>query len=188
MLEIFIPESEMWDEKKQEFLPIKGITLQLEHSLVSLSKWESKWCIPYLGKKGVKEERTDEQVIDYIRFMTITQNVKPETYFKLTNLNALTIKDYINAPMTATWFNEKGLVGASSKSNETVTAEVIYYWMIAQNIPMECQKWHLNRLLTLIRVCSIKNNPPKRKVSTTDTMAQRRALNESRRAQLNSKG
>jgi hypothetical protein len=189
MLEISITNPEMWDEEKQEFLPTKTTTIQLEHSLVSLSKWEAKWSIPFLGKNGAKEEKTNEQIIDYIRCMTITQNVKPNIYLKLTNANFLTVKEYIEASMTATWFSEKGLVGAASRPNETVTAEIIYYWMIAQNIPMECQKWHLNRLLTLIRVCSIKNAPPKqRKTSQKDTIAQRRALNESRRAQLNSKG
>jgi hypothetical protein len=189
MLEIYVPGKELWDEGKQEFLNEKGQLLQLEHSLVSLSKWESKWCIPFLGKNGVKDEKTDEQVIDYIRCMTVTQNVKPEIYLNLTNFILLQVKNYIDLPMTATWFNEKNQPGLAAPKKETVTAEVIYYWMIAQNIPMECQKWHLNRLLTLIRVCNLKNNPPKKnKTSKKDMLAQRRALNESRRSQLNSKG
>jgi hypothetical protein len=188
MLEIFVPGQEFWDEEKQEFISTKGTTLQFEHSLVSLSKWESKWCIPFLGKNGVKEEKTDEQVIDYIRCMTVTQNVKPDTYSFLTSDLLIQVKEYIDAPMTATWFNERTPASVASKPKETVTAEVIYYWMIAQNIPMECQKWHLNRLLTLIRVCGIKNNPPKGKMSKKEMLANRKALNESRRTQLNSKG
>lgn len=189
MLELYIPGKELWDEEKQEFLNEKGQILQLEHSLVSLSKWESKWHTPFLGKNGVKEEKNDEQIIDYIKCMTITQNVKSETYLNLTDYLLIQVKEYIDSPMTATWFNERTPTGAAGSKKETVTAEVIYYWMIAQNIPMECQKWHLNRLLTLIRVCSIKNSPPnKQKMSKKEMLANRRTLNESRRAQLNSKG
>ena len=188
MLEIFIPGQEFWDDEKQEFINTKGTNLQLEHSLVSLSKWESKWQIPFLGKNGVREEKTHEQIIDYIFCMTITQNIKQDVYSNLTNDLLVKIKDYIDSPMTATWFNERTLGGTAGKPKETITAELIYYWMIAQNIPMECQKWHLNRLLTLIRVCSIKSNPQKQKMSKKEMLANRRALNESRRAQLNSRG
>jgi len=188
MLEIHIPGRELWDDEAEVFITEKGQTIQLEHSLVSLSKWESKWQTPFLGKNGVEEEKTNEQIFDYIRCMTITQNVKPETYSNLPDSILLQIKEYIDSKMTATWFSERGLVGAASSKKETVTAEIIYYWMIAQNIPMECQKWHLNRLLTLIRVCSIKNNPPKQKMSKKNILANQRALNASRRAQLNSEG
>lgn len=180
MLQITVPASESWDESKQEFINTKEQTLQLEHSLVSLSKWESKWCKSFFSKK----EKTTEETIDYIKFMTLTQNVKPEVYSNLTNENIRQINEYIEAPMTATYFSkeEKGKV-----NNETVTAELIYYWMIALNIPFECQKWHLNRLLTLIRVCNVKNQPPK-KMSKSSILSRNAALNAARRQQLNTRG
>lgn len=179
MLDIIVPGIEFWDEKKEEFIKEKTQILQLEHSLVSLAKWESKWCKPFLDK----DDKTTEQVLDYIRCMTITQNVKSDVYDRLTSKIFDTIKIYIDAPMTATRFRKE----QSKKNNEIITAEIIYYWMIAQNIPTEYQKWHLNRLLTLIRVCGIKNSPPK-KMGRKAMLAERKALNEQRRAQLNTKG
>ena len=180
MLRITVPATEQWDELKQEFVSTKEQTLQLEHSLVSLSKWESKWCKAFLGKSG----KTYEETIDYIKCMTLTQNVDPAIYNNLTDENIRQVNEYIEAPMTATYFNEdKNAKG----SRETITAELIYYWMIALNIPFECQKWHLNRLITLIRVCNIKNAPPK-KMSKRDIMSRNAQLNAARRKQLNTKG
>ena len=180
MLEIVIPETEQWDEVKQEFISTKEQTLKLEHSLVSLSKWESKWCQPFLSKK----EKTVEQTIDYIKCMTLTQNVDPNVYNLLTKDNILKINEYISAPMTATTFHQENKGGGNG---ELITSELIYYWMVSLNIPFECQKWHLNRLFTLIKVCSIKNQPPK-KMSKKDIMSRNAALNAARRKQLNSKG
>lgn len=180
MLTITIPATELFDEKTQTFFSTKEQTLQLEHSLVSLSKWESKWCKPFLSK----DEKTLAETIDYIKCMTITQNVDPNTYNFLSKSNIEEINGYIGAPMTATTFYEDP---QGSGRKETVTSELIYYWMIALNIPMECQKWHLNRLLTLIRVCNIKNSPPK-KMAKGDIMRRNAALNAARRQQLNSKG
>ena len=180
MLQIVIPPSELWDESKQEFINFKGQTLQLEHSLVSVSKWEAKWCKTFLSRK----EKTYEETIDYIKCMTITQNVSPDVYGYLTNENIEAINTYISAPMTATWFsNEK----STGMNREQVTSELIYYWMIALNIPFECQKWHLNRLLTLIRVCNIKSQSPK-KMSRSELLSRNAALNAARRKQLNSRG
>lgn len=180
MLEITIPATELWDERNEEFITAKEQTLRLEHSLVSLSKWESKWCKPFLSKTN----KTDEEIIDYVRCMTLTQNVPDEVYRCLTDDNIRKINEYIDAPMTATWFHEDKAKGTS---REQTTSELIYYWMIALNIPFECQKWHLNRLLTLIRVCNIKNQPPK-KMSKRDIMSRNAALNAARRKQLNTKG
>ena len=180
MLEITIPAVEKWDPMNQEFINTKEQTLRLEHSLVSLSKWESKWCKPFL----TKTEKTLEETIDYIKCMTLTQNVDPEVYNNLTNENIAQIYSYIEAPMTATYFSED----KSGKPNrEQITAELIYYWMIAFNIPFECQKWHLNRLLTLVRVCNVKNQPPK-KHSRNELLSRNAALNAQRRAQLGTKG
>lgn len=180
MLQIVIPEGELWDESKQEFIKIHEQTLQLEHSLVSLAKWESKWCKIFLSK----EEKTFEETIDYVKCMTITQNVNPLVYTNLTKENLDLINNYIAAPMTATTFSEDR---NGRPSRERVSAEVIYHWMIALNIPFDCQKWHLNRLLTLIRVCNIKNQPPK-KMSKRDALTRNASLNAARRKRLNSSG
>lgn len=181
MLSITIPAVELWDEARQEFVGLeKEQTLQLEHSLVSLDKWESKWCKPFLTNK----EKTREEMIDYVRCMTITQNVNPEVYDYLTNENIIQINKYIEAPMTATTIREDK---TSKGARETVTSELIYYWMIALNIPFECRKWHLNKLLMLVKVCNIKNQPPK-KTSKKDLLARNAALNAARRKQLNTSG
>lgn len=180
MLRITVPAAEFFDEVREEFVYTKEVTLQLEHSLVSLSKWESKWNKAFLGK----QEKTDEEILDYVRCMTLTQNVDPEVYTRLSAQNYAAINAYIEAPMTATYFSED----KQSKGNrEVVTSELIYYWMISYNIPVEFQKWHLNRLLTLIRVCNIKNSPPKKR-SKRDLMRRNAALNAARRNRLGSKG
>lgn len=180
MLKITVPANELWDASQKEFVNVEEQTLQLEHSLVSLSKWESKWHKPFFSK----EEKTYEETLDYVRCMTITQHVKPEVYRCLTTNNVQEINNYIEDPMTATTFstNEKRTI-----NGEQITAELIYYWMIASNIPFECQKWHINRLITLIRVCSIKSQPPK-KMNRQDVVNNYAQLNAARRQKYNSKG
>lgn len=180
MLQITLPAIEQWDEKREKFINAKEQVLQLEHSLVSLRKWESKWHKPFLSKEG----KTDEEILDYIKCMTITQNVSADTYNRLTSNHFEQIHDYINDPMTATTFSENK---HDKSSREIITAEIIYHWMIALTIPPEYAKWHLNSLLTLIKVCNIKNTPPK-KQSKRDIMSRNAALNAARRKQLNSKG
>lgn len=179
MLKITVPELEFYDEVNNEFMTFPEQRLQLEHSLVSISKWESKWHKPFLDGK----DKSVEQIIDYVRCMTITQNVKPEVYNRLTESNLQAINDYIENPMTATTFTDY----SQSNNREIITSEIIYYWMVTFNIPFECQKWHLNKLLALIKVCNIKNNPPK-KMSQQEIMARNRALNEERRKKMNTKG
>ena len=180
MLQITIPSVELWDEENNEFKRTKEYVLQLEHSLVSISKWESKWNKVFLSK----DEKTYEETIDYIKCMTITQNIPDEAYRYITKSNVEQIDKYISAPMTATWFAKEKPSGVS---REKTTSELVYYWMIALNIPFECQKWHLNRLLTLIRVCNIKNTPPK--TMSKRSLAQRNAaLNAARRKQFNTTG
>ena len=182
MLTIAIPlGSEGFDEETGEFIESDTFVLELEHSLVSLSKWESKWCKSFLHTT----ELTNEETMDYIKCMTLTEGVGDDIYDRLTRENVEAIQEYIAAPMTATTFNDKNTRGKGSK--EIVTAELIYYWMISLTIPFECQYWHLNRLITLIRVCSIKNEGPK-KMSRRELMSRNAALNAQRRAQLNSKG
>lgn len=180
MLKITIPETDLFNEETNEFTPVKEQTLVLEHSLVSISKWESKWCRPFFEKK----EKTHEETIDYIRCMTITQHVKPEVYLCITKDIEAEVMKYIEAPMTATTFSDRKQGGSG---RERITSELIYYWMITFKIPVEFEKWHLNRLLTLIRVCEVKNTPPK-KMSKGEIMNRNRALNAARRQQLNTKG
>ena len=179
MLKITVPAMEYYDEVNNEFIEFKEQVLQLEHSLVSISKWEAKWHKPFLDGK----DKTLEQVIDYVRCMTITQNVNLDVYTRLTEGNLKDINDYIENPMTATTFSDIN----QSPSREIITSEIIYYWMVAFNIPFECQKWHLNRLLTLIRVCNIKSNPPK-KMGRNEILQRNKALNEARKKKLNTKG
>lgn len=180
MLQITVPGMEFWDEKKEEFVYLDEKTIQLEHSLVSISKWESKWHKPFL----LKDEKTTDEILDYIKCMTVTQNVKPDVYWRLTSDNVNEIKAYIEDSMTATTFYEDGV---TKGSREVVTSELIYYWMVALGIPSEYQKWHLNRLLTLIRVCNVKNAPPKKR-SKRDIMSRNAALNAARRKQYNTRG
>lgn len=179
MLQLVIPDIETFDEGKSEFIIMKGQTIQVEHSLVSISKWESKWNKPFLSKTP----KTVEETIDYIRCMTITQNVLSHIYNNITTDNVNQISEYIAMSMSATWFTDN----SKETSKEIITSEIIYYWMITYNIPFECQKWHLNRLLTLIRVCSKKNEQPK-KISRSEIINRNRTLNEQRKQQLNSKG
>lgn len=170
--EIFIPPD--------RFKQIKETKIKIEHSLVAIAKWEAKWHIPFLDDQT---EKTAEMMLDYIRCMTISQNVDPDAYYYLTEENIKEINEYIDDPMTATWFNDKHKGG----KKEVVTSEVVYYWMIAQQIPPEYDKWHFNRLMTLIRVCSEKNAPGK-KMSKKDILSSNRALNEARKKALHTRG
>lgn len=182
MLQIEIPTREYYDEVQNVFITVKGQTLQLEHSLVSISKWESKWNKPFLSK----DKKTVEEFLDYVRCMTLTQNVNPEVYKNIDQRIANKITEYIEAPMSATWFNE--VKGAPQRpSREVVTSELIYYWMVALQIPFECQKWHFNRLMNLIRICNIKNSP-KKKMSRNEIYSRNAALNAARRKMTGSSG
>lgn len=173
MLEITIPERELWDETNEVFIYTKGATIKLEHSLVSIEKFEEKHHIHFLDNENL----TNEQMLDYIKCMTITQNVNPDVYNYLTEDNLKDIRDYMNDSHTAT----KIIDSSKPKvNNKFITCELIYYYMISLNIPMECRKWHINKLLTLIRVCSIENQPPK-KMSQSDVLAQHRAAHARRR-------
>lgn len=179
MLQLTIRETELWDESKQEFIFVKGQTIQLEHSLISLQRWESKWKKAFLSK----QEKTFEETMDYIRCMTITQNVDPMVYKCLTPEQMNEINSYISATMTATVIVDR----EKSTSNKVITAELIYYWMISFNIPFECRKWHLDQLLTLIRVFDVENRP-KKKRPQRDVLSEYRAINEARRRELGTKG
>jgi len=183
MLPIKIKETELFDEKNSSFIKIKEQVLHLEHSLISLQKWESKWKKPFLS---TMKNRTEEEALDYIKCMTINPNVIDENVYKALTANDLKeISRYINDPFTATTFSDGGQ--NPSEKKEIITAEIIYYDMIAMNIPQEYRKWHLNQLLTLIQVCSIKSQTPK-KMSKNQIARENAARNAARRKALNSKG
>ena len=179
MLKITIPSIELFDESKSIFINTQEQTLALEHSLVSISKWEAKWEKPFFDKN----KKTFEETVDYIRCMTITQNVKSEVYSFISDDNIVDVNNYIEASMTATTFVDQ----KKPPSREVITSEVIYYWMVALNIPFECQRWHISRLFTLINICNIKNQPPA-KMSRRDILERNRSLNAARRKELNNKG
>lgn len=180
MLTVVIEGDELYDEEKNEFSNLPSITLEFEHSLVSLSKWEAIYQKPFLGKG----EKTKEEIFGYLKEMVLTPNVPDEVFFRLSEENLKLINEYIESKQSATTF---GNLPKERGSGEIITSELIYYWMITLNIPFECETWHLNRLFSLIRVCGIKNSPPK-KMSKNEIAARNRSLNAKRRAQLGSSG
>lgn len=180
MFYLNIPYTEMFDERTNEFIQISEQTIEMEHSLISISKWESKWKKAFLSKR----EKTYEETFDYLRCMAITKNVNPEIYKCITHKQINEINEYISDPMTASYFME---TYSKSKNTEVITSELIYYWMISFNIPFECQKWHINKLLALIKVCELKS-PYRKKKTKREILEQNVMLNEMRRKQLNSNG
>lgn len=182
MLSIEIPESELYDEESQRFFKSPGATLLLEHSLVSLSKWEVIWGKPFLN--GVK--KTTDETRSYIDCMNLAPVDSLDIYRKLSNADMLAISNYIDAKQTATWFIADPY---AKPSTEAITSEIIYYWMIAHNIPFETQYWHLNRLTTLIKVCNEKNKPAtKSRMGRQEQAQSRRMLNAQRKAQMGTNG
>lgn len=181
MLELTIPDVEYFDETSpnpddHRFVKVKGTTIELEHSLISLSKWETKWKKPFLSK----DEKTKEETIDYIRCMTMTKNVRPEIYTMLTQENHATVGEYITDNKTATWINDNNEKN-KKRNNQVVTSELIYYWMIAHTIPWEAQRWHLSRLIMLIQVCNEKNKPKDKKKRRAPDYSKQNAMNKARR-------
>lgn len=180
MLELHLSEVDIWDEKIEVFYTIRAQTLKLEHSLVSLAKWESKWEKPFLSEKKMSFPET----VHYIQCMTITQNVDPYIYAYLARFHLDEIYKYMELSMTATTFSKNK---EPWRARKIVTAEVIYYWMTELNVPIECQKWHLNRLITLINVCNLERQP-KKNMSIKELHKRNHALNQQRLKQLGTKG
>ncbi len=180
MLTITVSGTESFDETTGKFVIVGGTILELEHSLVSLSKWESIHEKAFLGK----EDKTPEEVLSYIKCMVVTSEISPEVFQELSEDNFTAINDYLNARMTATYFNDPP---GAPNSREVVTSDLIYYWLTVFNIPFECEHWHLNRLFTLIRICNIKQEKPK-KMNRAQIAARNRDLNEQRKKQHGTTG
>lgn len=182
MLEVHLPEREFFDEERSEFIVVKPVTLKLEHSLLSISRWESKIHKRFLDKK----DKTNSELLFYIKCMTINRDVPDEAYIDIPNDVIEKINEYIADPMTATTFSNHQ-THPGRKSSEAVSSELVYFWMAQFNIPFECEKWPFNRLMTLINICSIKNQPPK-KMSKRSIGKQQANLNAMRRRAMNSSG
>lgn len=183
-LKVTVPDMELYDERINEFVNIKGGSFKIEHSLISISKWESIWHKPFFSVDK-KDKKSTEELRSYIECMTLTPNVDQTLYKYIPSSELDRIKAYLEDPMTATWFRERP--GSGRGPRQIVTSEIIYYWMVALQIPFECEKWHINRLLTLVRVCNEKNQPDK-KMSKSAIMQRNTALNAARRAALHTKG
>lgn len=177
---ITIPGRDMFDPSTQRFITTKEQKLSFEHSLLSIVKWESKWHKPYLSR----EPKTEEENIDYIRCMCLTPNVDPNVFYAIDEKSAQAIADYIANPMTATTIKKDD----KRPSREIITNELIYFWMTQFNIPFDpCQKWHFNRLMMLIQVAAVKNQPSK-KMSKKDILSRNMALNAQRKARMGTHG
>jgi hypothetical protein len=183
VLTLIIPGNEFFDEATEMFVSSEEVVLTLEHSLLSLSKWESKHLKPFLGP----EEKTVEEIFSYVQAMILTEDYPEDCLTRLSEENLNTINEYINSPQSGTTFREDVLAPSKKKSGEIISSELLYYWLVAFNIPFDCETWHLNRLLSLIRICNIKNSKPK-KMSRSEMIAQRHTLNEQRKSQIGTSG
>lgn len=181
MREIHVKAQDLFNEATMEFIKTPAFTLKLEHSLISISKWESKWHKSFIDNL---KHATAEEILDYIKCMTLNTVPDDNIYKALSNENIKEIVDYINDPMTASTVNDRSQRGGGGSF---ITSELVYYWMTAFHIPFECEKWHFNRLMMLIKICNAKSQPPK-KMGKGAIMNRNKALNDARRAQLNSKG
>lgn len=179
MLKITVGDKEVYDESIQEFKAQGGVVLELEHSLVSLSKWESEFEKPFL----TNDPKSGLEIIGYVRAMCLRPDIQETVFQKLSGENFQEINSYIDSKMSATWFNEK----QSERSREVVTSELIYYWMTVYRIPFTCETWHLNRLFTLIRICNVKQDKPK-PMTRAEQASEQRRINAERRARFNSTG
>jgi hypothetical protein len=180
MLRLIIVGDETFNEDDNTFNSVDDVVIDLEHSLLSLSKWESIYQKPFLSQ----EPKTSEEIFGYLKAMVVTPDVDSNVVYKCTGQNIIEIQSYIDSNQTATTF---GTMPERRAQGEVITSELIYYWMVAFNIPFECQTWHLNRLFSLIRICNIKNSPPK-KMSKNEIAQRNRELNAERRARLGTSG
>lgn len=185
MLKLVLPPREYTIETPEgdlEFRTTPEATLLLEHSLISISKWEAKYKKPFLSSL---EQKTREESLYYVKCMTLNKTISDDIYSMLTDEEIVKINEYIEDPRSATWFSDDA--GSKRRNRDIITSELIYYWMVALQIPVEFEKWHLNRLITLIKICEIKQRDPK-KMKKNEILARNRKLNEARRKRSGSKG
>lgn len=185
-LKITMPKEEVYFEDINEFRNFEEMTFVFVHSLVSISKWEAKHHKAFFGK----QEKTVEEMVDYISCMVVSpEEYDPLQLKRLINCrqNFTKLTEYINDPMTATMFRSDNEDKRHGGTSDVPTSELMYYWMIANSIPVEFENWHINRLMTLIKVCSLKNSPQKKR-SSRDIMSSNKALNEARKAKLGTRG
>lgn len=175
---LHVPKRELYDNTTGEFSYLPAVSLELEHSLLSISKWESRWKKSFLNT----EKLEGEEFIDYIRCMTL-KPVNAEVYLRLTNRNLAAANAYISDPMSATTFTDKRTNKPVNKKKR-VTSEEIYSWLVRYQIPWEAQKWNFNRLMNLLRICEINNDPKSNKMSMKDTYADYKAINAANRARF----
>ena len=188
MKKVDIPSGLLFNDADQTFIETQAVTLELEHSLAAISKWECKWHTPFFGE----QKKTNDQVIDYIKCMTLNEDVDPNVYLVLPQTVIQEIGEYLENPMTSIKWPDKPMNNGKTRtygkpSKETITSELIYYWMFTQNIPLECENWHINKLLSVIRMCSTKNTPPK-KTNPNAILARNASLNAARRKALGTTG
>jgi hypothetical protein len=179
MLKVIVRGGEHWDEENNQFVYLQDVVLELEHSLVTLSKWEEKFRKPFIGT-----EKTNEELHEYILIMNQNPDFPPEALDRLSAENIEAIHEFLENPMTATWFNEPP---ETRRNGPATTSEIIFYWMSSYGIDWEAKHWHLNKLLTLIKVFGMKNTEPK-KMTRAEQFAQQRALNAKRRAEMGTSG
>ncbi len=180
MLKLTVVGQELFNEETSEFIIGPDFVLELEHSLVSLSKWESKFQKPFLSK----DQKSPEEVLAYIEFMILTEDLPENLMLSLTREHFDVVQNYIDSAESATTF---GQLPKQRGRGETITSELVYYWLVAFQIPFEVERWHLNRLFALIRICNLKNQKPE-KQSKGEKARQFRELNEKRRAQYGTTG
>lgn len=188
VLKLDIPKGEWWDDENERFVMTNPCVLNMEHSLISIYRWESKYKRAFLNEK---DQKTKDELIDYFRMMTISKPASDKVY-ELISENAeliSKISEYLEDTMTATTFAINDAGDSYNPKKTIITAEIIYYWMVTFSIPFECEKWHLNKLFTLIRVCAIKNQPPNQnKMPKSELYARNRELNAKRKAEFNTRG
>lgn len=180
MLRIIIEGDELFNEEDQSFFTVNDVVLELEHSLISVSKWESEYEKPFLSSG----QKTAEEIFGYLKAMIVTPNVDPDVLYRCSQQTISQIQEYIESNQSATTF---GSMPERRGPGEVITSELVYYWMVSFNIPFECETWHLNRLFALIRICNIKNSKPK-KMSRNEIAQRNRELNAKRKAELGTSG
>lgn len=179
---------ELFDEETNTFLHPVGKKLHLEHSLLSISKWEAEWEIPFLNT-----DKTSEQSLSYIKCCVLDDDFDELLLNTLSDKNILDFNAYLSKGMTA-----KKIIDLRSSlsqkrksrrpaSQKALTSEDIYYSMIQFHVWKECEEWPLQRLLSLLQLCSLKSNSTG-EMSKSDQAKFYREENARRKAKYHTNG